>query len=235
MSNVHFIFSNYYLTKLNIDFKPFFIMSKKGSSTRDLLIEKATPLFAKKGYSNTTIKDICDATGMNVSLVSYYFGGKEGLFYACIENFAKFGLNTAERILIEPGSKEEFKVRLGMFLDEMINIHLEHSDLLTLVYMEMESQNLKSSDIFKKTFARAFELCVAFFDAGRKIGVMDRSLDPRLSAAIFFGAVKSFFTGSKLRRQFLLDELNDPSQKKKIKEHYIKIFCEGFYNETKNS
>ncbi len=210
-------------------------MTKKGSTTKDLLLKKATPLFAKKGYDGTTIKDICEATGMNVSLVSYYFGGKEGLFYSCIENFADFGLKTAEKILIQPKSKEEFKVRLNMFLDEMINIHFEHEDLLTLIYMEMESQNLKSADIFRKTFAKVFQLCVEFFEAGKNIGIMDRSLDARLSAAIFFGSIKSFFTGSKLRKQSLLDDLNDPSQKKKIREHYIKIFCEGFYNENKNN
>ena len=208
-------------------------MSKKNNSTRALLIEKATPLFAKKGYDGATIKDICSATGMNVSLVSYHFGGKEGLFHACIESFGEFGLKTAERILTPPSSKQEFGIRLTMFLDEMINIHIEHVDLMTLIHREMENQSPKSSEIFKKTFLKVFELSVEFFEVAKKHKIISQELDPKLCASILFGSVKSFFMSAKLRKQISLVDIESPTMRKKIKEHYIKIFCEGFYEKNK--
>ncbi len=207
-------------------------MSKRNNNTRELLIEKATPLFAKKGYEGTTIKDICSATGMNVSLVSYHFDGKEGLFHACIESFGEFGLKTAERILTPPSSKQEFGIRLTMFLDEMINLHIEHTDLMTLIHREMENQSPKSSEIFKKTFLKVFELSVEFFEVAKKHKIISHELDPKLCASILFGSVKSFFMSAKLRKQISLFDIESPAMRKKIKEHYIKIFCEGFYEKN---
>lgn len=43
-------------------------------------------LFARSGFQNTTLKDVAEASGHNVALVSYYFGGKDGLIRAVIDN-----------------------------------------------------------------------------------------------------------------------------------------------------
>ena len=40
-------------------------MGKKGDNTKRLIQEKATHLFAQKGYKTVTMKDICSATGLS--------------------------------------------------------------------------------------------------------------------------------------------------------------------------
>ena len=45
--------------------------------TRDLLIKAARSLFALQGYKATTVKEIADKAGVNISLISYHFDGKE--------------------------------------------------------------------------------------------------------------------------------------------------------------
>lgn len=40
----------------------------------------ACEVFAEKGYSNSTVGEICENADANVASVSYYFGGKEGLY-----------------------------------------------------------------------------------------------------------------------------------------------------------
>jgi AcrR family transcriptional regulator len=42
--------------------------------------ELALDLFAERGFSAVTTKDIADATGFNPALIYYYFGSKEELF-----------------------------------------------------------------------------------------------------------------------------------------------------------
>ncbi len=42
--------------------------------------EVALDLFAARGFSSVTTKDIADATGFNPALIYYYFGSKEELF-----------------------------------------------------------------------------------------------------------------------------------------------------------
>jgi len=46
---------------------------------RALILKSASYLFAERGFQATTLRDIAAATGANGALVSYYFGGKEGL------------------------------------------------------------------------------------------------------------------------------------------------------------
>ena len=46
---------------------------------RALILKSASQLFAERGFQATTLRDIAGATGANGALVSYYFGGKEGL------------------------------------------------------------------------------------------------------------------------------------------------------------
>ena len=53
--------------------------------TAATLIAAATPLFAQKGFTAVTIREIADAAQIDSSAISYYFGSKEGLYQAIIE------------------------------------------------------------------------------------------------------------------------------------------------------
>lgn len=48
--------------------------------TRQRLLESACDLFAAKGFTKTTNKDICDRAGANIAAVNYYFGSKQNLY-----------------------------------------------------------------------------------------------------------------------------------------------------------
>jgi AcrR family transcriptional regulator len=52
---------------------------------RENIIQVAKRLFAKQGYDGTSVRQICEEADANVALVSYYFGGKEKLFYQIIQ------------------------------------------------------------------------------------------------------------------------------------------------------
>jgi len=54
-------------------------------STREKLLDAARALFWTRGYSNVSVRDITKAAGVDVALVSRYFGGKQGLFEATLE------------------------------------------------------------------------------------------------------------------------------------------------------
>ena len=51
-----------------------------------LILEIALDLFARQNYASVTTRDITKACGVNVALIYYYFGNKEGLFRAVIEH-----------------------------------------------------------------------------------------------------------------------------------------------------
>ena len=58
------------------------------TKTRERILAIACEVFAKRGFRNTTVRDICQQAGVNVASVNYYFISKEKLYeevckYAC--------------------------------------------------------------------------------------------------------------------------------------------------------
>jgi TetR/AcrR family transcriptional regulator len=48
--------------------------------TKARIIEAATAEFGAKGFAAARVSDIAERAGVNKQLISYYFGGKEGLY-----------------------------------------------------------------------------------------------------------------------------------------------------------
>lgn len=57
-------------------------MAKKGEKTRQNIIENSLQLFSVKGYYNTSISDILDATGLTKGGLYGHFPSKEDIWYA---------------------------------------------------------------------------------------------------------------------------------------------------------
>src|SRR5256885_9793448 len=48
--------------------------------TRERILDAALREFADKGYAGARVRQIAERAGVNAQLISYYFGGKEGLY-----------------------------------------------------------------------------------------------------------------------------------------------------------
>jgi len=58
--------------------------SKSSSATRDALLSAARLRFAVDGFQATNLRSIASDAGVDVALISRYFGSKEGLFQAVV-------------------------------------------------------------------------------------------------------------------------------------------------------
>jgi AcrR family transcriptional regulator len=57
--------------------------------TKQKLIETAGPLFADKGREATSVRDVTDRAGVNVSAIHYYFHGIDGLYREAVRQGAQ--------------------------------------------------------------------------------------------------------------------------------------------------
>lgn len=58
----------------------------ENQTTKERLIRAAGPIFAGKGFRDTTVAEICDAAEANIAAVNYHFGDKESLYDAVWRN-----------------------------------------------------------------------------------------------------------------------------------------------------
>ncbi|WP_370206341.1 TetR/AcrR family transcriptional regulator, partial [Pararhodobacter marinus] len=64
------------------------LRDRKKARRRDALIAAATTLFGNKGVDATTMADIAEACDVSVPTVFNYFGSKDGLLMAIIDEGA---------------------------------------------------------------------------------------------------------------------------------------------------
>lgn len=55
-------------------------------NTEEKIINVAAELFAKNGFDGTSTREICRLANVNISLISYYFGGKKELYQKIVEH-----------------------------------------------------------------------------------------------------------------------------------------------------
>ena len=49
-------------------------------STKSRILFAAGPIFARKGFKQATVREICDAAKVNLASINYYFGDKQQLY-----------------------------------------------------------------------------------------------------------------------------------------------------------
>jgi len=56
------------------------------ASQKQVLLDHAATAFARQGYSGASVRAIADAANINGAMIAYYFGSKEGLFRAVLDD-----------------------------------------------------------------------------------------------------------------------------------------------------
>jgi len=56
---------------------------RKGEEARERILEAALKAFGTAGFKGATTRQIAEDAGVNLPALTYYFGGKEGLYRAC--------------------------------------------------------------------------------------------------------------------------------------------------------
>ena len=63
------------------------IIPRDAVRTRENILGAAQQLFARKGYTTVGVREVAAEAGVTSTLIRRYFGSKEGLFRAAVEDF----------------------------------------------------------------------------------------------------------------------------------------------------
>ncbi|MDX2133755.1 MAG: TetR/AcrR family transcriptional regulator [Saprospiraceae bacterium] len=85
------------------------------------VLQKATELFWKKGFHDTSIQELVDHLGINRASLYDTYGGKEALFEKTFELYRQRNTQAAETLLSgEPSVKEAFHKLFKVILDTTV-------------------------------------------------------------------------------------------------------------------
>ena len=126
------------------------VREQAAQTTRDNILKAATKVFARYGYEGGSVEKISKAAKSFDRMIYYYFGSKEGLFIAVLEE-AYRRMNDAEsRLDLDTGNPLE---ALQSVIRFVVGYYRKHPDFVTL----LNTENLhKGKHISKSMRAREY-------------------------------------------------------------------------------
>ena len=169
--------------------------------TRAALLDAATAEFAAKGRAGARVSEIAERAGVNKQLISYYFGGKDGLYDAILERWY-----AEEARLEEP----------GITLDELASRYLGVGFSQPLL-QQLFTRALMDDDVGDAEPER---------DAPELVGLLERQangeiaddLDPAFVLLMLQGMVISHALFRRDAIRFTGMDLDSPEYRKKADE-----------------
>ncbi len=104
------------------------------SEKKQKIYNAGLSLFAKKGFSATSVRDIAGEAKVNLAMISYYFGGKFGILKMIIDDFFD-GIYPLIEKSFSVKSSLESKIR--EFINEYIDFLRENPERLCAVFNEL--------------------------------------------------------------------------------------------------
>jgi AcrR family transcriptional regulator len=210
--------------------------------SRELLIQAATRLFAQKGFNGTTVREIACEAGLNVSLVSYYFDGKEGLYRACLGTFGRERLSVMERLLVPPtqGGTEGalwLQSQLQKAITEFVEVQIREPEVYDLIQNEIDSKFPLARDIFAETFLQIFKLWVAFFSEAQRLKILKPEIDPSALVQLIHMTISQLTRTESIRKSFLSQSIFDLEYRVHFIQQVVTIVLSGsmqFQSSTPN-
>lgn len=198
-----------------------------GDSSRDLILLKAKELFAEKGFDGTSIRDIVDAAGVNVSLVSYYFGGKAGLYRECIVHFGKVRLGLAEGFLSHAKTKDEVGAKLQVFVEKTLQAIADDHAAQKIVAAELDRGRDTFEDVLRDVFLKIHAAVAGFLADAQKRKFVRKDLDPRLLASMLQGMMINEARLERVKKCYFDASIHDPVHRQDCARHILGVFLGG--------
>lgn len=191
------------------------------------LLNVARGHFSKHGYQGASLKDICEDAGVANSLINYHFKGKEGLFKACMEKFAVEKVEAINRLLAEVRTSEEMRIRLELFVNEMMMSMLKDPHSFEILEREMRAGNPLIVKIYQETLLLAFKNVVAFFKKAQDNKLIKADLDPFVVAALLFTSTCDSARKDFLAKRFFNLSFTDAKWRSNFGKHIVELFMNG--------
>ncbi len=167
--------------------------------TRIRLLDAATPLFAQKGLGGVSIRQLADAAAVNSALISYYFGGKEGLYGAVLES----QFSSVSNSLPQPDDlPSDMTARLSCYAQIILSAHRRHPYLLRLWHNELANPTPCFESIVKKHIQRFYIFLHASLSSGSANGEFKEDIDPSYAALSLVGILNFYFIAKPLATSF---------------------------------
>jgi AcrR family transcriptional regulator len=181
--------------------------------TRADILAVATKEFADQGYAGARINEIAAKTSTTKRMIYYYFGGKEGLYVAVLEQAYSRIRSLEQQLDVEHlDPVEAIRELAGLTFDH----HESHPDFIRLVSIENihHAEHIARSEVLSGLANPALVVLGVILQRGRDAGVFREDVDALdvhqvISAFCVFRTANRHTWGAIFGRDMLAPGLRD--------------------------
>lgn len=200
---------------------------KQKDNTAFKLVKVASELFSVHGYDGTSVRDICLAAGVSPSAVAYHYNNKQGLYDAVITQFKTDYKQLIGNMLYEPKSKEEFRLRLLMFLEKLLFSLLKDIKLYKHIMYQLEKEPCPLPTKVQEQIYELHIILVEFFEQAKQNEIIKKHIDSENVALVLFNSISNSIRGDGIKQRFTNKTLRDTAYRKQWLEQILQIFFHG--------
>lgn len=153
------------------------------------MIAVATPLFAAKGFNGVSVRELAAAAEVNISMISYYFGGKEGLYAAVLnEQFA-----TLKKVADIKSMEADPLRKFELYVRATVARYRKNPYLLRFYTSELTNPTPCFETIVKPAIKGVVQLLIETFSEGLSHEKFRAGLDPTDTVLALAGMINFYF------------------------------------------
>ncbi|WP_413944665.1 TetR/AcrR family transcriptional regulator [Bdellovibrio sp. HCB-162] len=206
-------------------------LSPEELGPRQKIIEAATVLFANEGLHGTSTRDIAKESGMNLSLISYYFGGKESLYRTVIQEFVLHVFSKIETVVNEfeqtEVCAESIHRALDSLIETLIDMRVANPHIAKIMTREKLSGLPFSREIHETMMTTAGEKLETIIARGQQAGVVKEKINPRFFLICLVESVMGYFNMLDCNCSWNKGLYAMPEHRQEFKNQISMLYLEG--------
>ena len=200
-------------------------MKEEKTEKKEVILDAAEKLFSQAGYDGTSTRAVAQEAQVNLAMLNYYFGSKEGVYKAVLER----RLSGFHQIL---SSLNEENISSWEKLYRCIDLYVErilsNNSFHKLIHRELSlDQRSETGDFIAEALMRNTNEILRILREGISNGTFRDDVDVELTVASLFGtkyylinicSIASQMLHQDLRDQRILNQEVKPRLKKHLKD-----------------
>jgi AcrR family transcriptional regulator len=189
---------------------------KAAEHTRERILEAAVAEFGAKGYAGARTAGIAARAGVNQQLISYYFGGKQGLLEELRRRWQE-----AEASMVPPDATLEQSI--GAYLDAT----LDHPDWARLVVWQALGDcpftDAEDGERYTQTQRSRMTRAVDSFRRRQQAGEVNGEIAPEFALLVAHAVIFAPITMPQFVRDIFGDDALSPAVRDRLRDQLIKL------------
>jgi TetR/AcrR family fatty acid metabolism transcriptional regulator len=184
------------------------------------IFDAACHVIKEKGFHQARISDIAKRAGISYGLVYHYFGSKDNLYDAILNEWWT-GLFSA----IDDSDRDLDNARdkLGALVGHFFGLFENRPDLIHIFITEISRASGKLTPDRRQYFKEFFERTERIMKEGQESGHLRNDVRARYLTYFFLGAMESFISTMVLEDQ----RFKSAQQRRRIEDGLLEVFFNG--------